>query len=101
MKKIIFTVFIGLMLSACTTIQMFKPTDLTQDGIRYQYGSSKGMKVGDKIIAYKQRTATRKGKGYTYDRLGTLTVLKVEEDKSFLKKDSEFEIGEDTAFFRD
>ncbi|MBN8538916.1 MAG: hypothetical protein J0L82_00915 [Deltaproteobacteria bacterium] len=100
MKKIILFSILSLILSACSTMQPFKPEDSTSEGIRYKYGASKGLKIGDKVTAYKKVPSAARS-GYSYEPAGTLTVSRVESDYSIIKKDSEFEINADTAFLKE
>lgn len=96
MKTVILVSILGLLMSACTTMQAYKSEDLTSEGIRYQYGSSKGVKKGDKVNAYKRYATGRRS--YKPEPIGTFTVSRVEENFSILKKDSEFEVDASTAF---
>lgn len=100
MKKIISLAFLFLILTACTTMQSFSTADMTPEGVRFKYGSSRGIKLGDKIIAYKKIPSSSK-RGYSFAPLGTLTVAKVDHDFSILKKDGDFEVGESTSFMKE
>ncbi len=95
MKKIILISAIGLMISACTTMQSYRNEDKTSEGYKYKYGADKGLRVGAKINAYKRNS---KGKGYAEQPIGTLTVSHVEEDYSMMSKDGEFDIDSSTGF---
>ena len=95
MKKLIIVATIGLLMSACTTMQPYTSEDQTSEGIRYRYGASKGIKPGDKVNAYKRFASGRRG--YESQPIGTLTVSHVEETFSILKKDGEFELDGSTS----
>ncbi|MFN8846590.1 MAG: hypothetical protein ACK5V3_12770 [Bdellovibrionales bacterium] len=100
MKKIMSIAALFMFLVGCTTMQGFTPADATSEGIRYKYGSSRGIKLGDRIIAYK-RTPSNSRRGFSYIDAGTLTVTKVEKDFAIMKKDGEFEVNETTSFARE
>ncbi len=95
MKKIILISAIGLMISACTTMQPYRDGDKTSEGYKYKYGADRGLRVGAKINAYKRNST---GRGYAEQPIGTLTVSRVEEDYSLMNKDSEFNVDNSTAF---
>lgn len=99
MKKLLTMAVLFMFLAGCTTMQGFTPADATAEGIRYKYGSSRGIKLGDQVIAYKKNPSSRRG-GYSYAEIGTLTVARVENDFAILKKDGEFEVNETTSFAR-
>jgi hypothetical protein len=100
MKKLLSMAVLFMVLVGCTTMQGFAPADATSEGIRFKYGSSRGTKLGDKIIAYK-RTPSNSRRGFSYIGAGTLTVTKVEKDFAIMKKDGEFEVNETTSFARE
>lgn len=97
MKKIIAIIFVGLSLVSCASTQPYKASDITEEGLKYQYGSKQGIILGDKIYAY-NRAARSKGIGILSSPLGTLTITRVESDHSIMKKDSEFELNEQVIF---
>lgn len=94
MKKIIAISVIGLFMFSCTTMQSYKKEDQTSDGFRYKYGSSKGIKVGAKINAYKRGPYGK----FAEQPVGTLTVTRVEEDYSIMNKDNEFNVDGSIGF---
>lgn len=100
MKKFMSMAVLFMFLVGCTTMQGFTPADATSEGIRFKYGSSRGVKLGDKVIAYKKKPSSGRG-GYSYAEIGTLTVSRVESDFAILKKDGEFEVNETTSFVRE
>lgn len=97
MKKIIAVLFTGLFLFSCTSTQLFKASDVSEDGIRYKYGSNQGVVLGDKIYAYKKASRS-KGPAIFASSIGSLTIIKVEADHSFMKKDTDFELNEAVVF---
>lgn len=99
MKKMISIVVLGLFLASCTSMQNFSPNDVTAEGIRYKYGTDKGVNVGDTINVYK-RSRRGMGIGFLQEPVGKLTVIKVEKDYSVLKKVSEFELNENTSLVK-
>lgn len=102
MKKMSLITWVFLFLASCTTMQEFKTSDLKEDGIRYKYGSNKGVKVGDTVSAYKKKLSGG-GKGATVSNqsVGSLTITRVESDYSIMRKNGEFEINEGISFDRD
>lgn len=97
MKKIIAILFAGLFLVSCASSQSFKASDITEEGIKYQYGSKQGVVLGDKVFAYK-RSSRMKGVGILSSPVGSLTITKVDSDYSFMKKDSEFDLSDQVVF---
>lgn len=97
MKTIATILLTILFLSSCASMQTFQTSDITEDGIKYKYGSKQGIVVGDTISAYKKSLRGR-GVGVLQTPVGTLTITKVENDYSFMKKNGEFEINENVVF---
>lgn len=98
-KLLLFSVF-ALFLTSCQTMQDYSQTDVVQDGYRYKYGSSSGTKVGDKVTVYRKEPSTAR-KGFTFKQVGTMTVVKVENDHAIMIKDGDFEIDKSIAFRKD
>lgn len=97
MKIIILSLLTVLLLSSCSTMQNFKPTDVAQDGIKYKYGSNEGVKIGETVKAYQK---SKVGRGFKTEPVGSLTIIKVESDFSIMKKDGEFNLDESMWFSR-
>lgn len=95
MKIITFVLLTALFLASCASMQVFQPSDITEEGIRYKYGSKQGIAVGDTILAYK---TGRRGVGVLQSPIGSLTVVRVEADYSIMKKNDEFEVNEKISF---
>lgn len=81
-------------------MQDFKKEDALENGYRYKYGSSSGIKVGDKVMAYKKGMGNGK-RGYNYNPLGTMTIIKVENNFAIMSKDDNFVVDESTSFKKD
>lgn len=102
MKKVLLVILGALFFVSCTTMQEFKQSDVKEDGIRFKYGSDKGVKTGDTVVAYKKRWKGNSKGGYVqHSPIGTLTVIKVEPEYSMMKKNGEFEIPEGTGLQRE
>ncbi|MCE3009029.1 MAG: hypothetical protein LW875_00265, partial [Proteobacteria bacterium] len=74
MKKAILVSFVGLLLSACTTMQNYKKEDTVPSGFKYKYGPLTSATVGDKIIAYDKVSSVSR-RGYSFQEIGKLTVV--------------------------
>lgn len=98
MKTITAILLTVLFLSSCASMQTFKSSDITEEGIKYKYGAKQGVVVGDIISAYKK---SLRGKiGVLQTPVGSLTVVKVENEYSFMKKNGEFELNDQIAFVK-
>lgn len=100
MKNITAILLTILFLSSCaTTMQNFKSSDLTEDGVRYGYGADAGVRVGDTIVAYKKTTVERtRGLGFVRENIGSLTIISVNKEFSLMKKNGEFELNDQVSF---
>lgn len=97
MKKVILMSLLGLSLSACTTMQGYKKENDTPAGYKFKYGPMTTAHVGDKVVAY-EKVPSNGRKGFTYKEVGTLSVVKVDQDYSLIKQDQDFQLDANLAF---
>lgn len=98
MKAVAIILLTSLVLFSCTTMQQFKLSDMTTDGIKYKYGSSQGVKVGETVKVFQKSKFSR---GFKLEPVGSLTIIKVEPEFSIMKKNGDFLIDESMSFSKE
>tara|TARA_B110001454_G_scaffold219192_1_gene251176 strand:+ start:59788 stop:60144 length:357 start_codon:yes stop_codon:yes gene_type:complete len=103
MKHLVFIILLSIGFTACSSMEKFSPGDQTSKGIQFRKGSEKGVKVGDKIRAYKRYcgSANVGSKGCRFETIGFLTVTHTEDNSSILRKEGDFALSEDVYLEKD
>lgn len=90
MKNVII-LFLSLFLSTgCSTFSYHKVENITDEGVRVGFGNKDKVHIGDKVDVFENK-CTESGRGGSRCKIklvGTLTLVKVEEETSLAKPDA-------------
>ena len=104
MKHLIMLFLIYFLSFGCTSMEKFNLEDQKPSGISFKQGTNQGIRVGDKIKAYKRVCSSLEAPSFrncSYNTLGMLTVVTTTDSSSILKKDGNFDLTDEVYFERD